>query len=155
MTDKTKISPAMTEALAMAAHHMRTEHVLFRDIPFETLSLDWGQVAFSMTPPASFADDEQIHGGLYTILLDTILAVAAWTKMEAFQPLATINLKTDFFASVPPGTAIECRAACEGIVDEVAFCHGSALGPDGTTLAQAAGTFMVGTASASNQGSRL
>ncbi|MEM6649708.1 MAG: PaaI family thioesterase [Pseudomonadota bacterium] len=134
---------------------MRSEHVLFKDIPFKNLSADRGNVAFAITLPTHFSDGEEIHGGLFTILLDTILAVAAWTKMDVFQPQATINLKTDFFASVPPGTTIECHATCEDIVDEVAFCRGRALCPDGKKLAHAAGTFMVGTSSSTPKGSRL
>lgn len=148
------ISPAIAQALTMAGNHLRNEHVLFRDIPMKPRSVGRGDVQIDITLPDTFDDGGKIFGGFYTILLDTILAVAAWTKMDVFEPLATINLKTDFFDSVPGGETIRCHAQCEGITDEVAFCHGRAITLEGHILAHAAGTFMVGT-SKSVEGSRL
>ncbi|MEM9234485.1 MAG: PaaI family thioesterase, partial [Pseudomonadota bacterium] len=114
-----------------------------------------GMIEFEVTVPGIFSDGDEIHGGLFTILLDTILATAAWSRMDTFQPLATINLKTDFFIDAKSGDVMLFRATCQSIEDDVAFCQGMAFGPDGKPVAQADGTFMVGTTSPAVKGSRL
>lgn len=148
------LSPAIAQALAAAEDYMRNEHALYRNLPMETTSVGRGEIEVSVTIPEAFADGPSLHGGIFTTLLDTILAVSAWTQMEQFEPLATINLKTDFFHPAPPGVVVTCTAQCEGILEEVAVCHGRAILPSGQTIAHAAGTFMVGTTMAT-KGSRL
>lgn len=155
MSDFSELSPAIVKALSFAGNFLKNEHALFRKIPFKPKSVGRGEASVLITLPAEFADGDEVHGGVYTILLDSLLAVSAWTRMETFEPMVTINLKTDFYQSVPPGTEIECRAHCEGIQDQVAVCHGHAMTLGGDVLAHAAGTFLVGGATAPGKGSRL
>ncbi|WOI54646.1 PaaI family thioesterase [Parvularcula sp. LCG005] len=152
--DKTTIAPAIAQALAFAEKHMQSEHKLFRDIPMRTTSVGVGSVAVEITLPAAFADDDETFGGLYTILLDTILAVGAWTRMDAFAPLSTINLKTDFFSPATTGNVVLCEAECDGIIDNVAVCSGR-MTRDGQLAAKAQGTFLVSRPDGSATGSRL
>ncbi len=143
MSGPEDLSPAVRQALTYAETHMKTQHVLFRDIPFRTKNVGRGEATIKVTLPATFADGDEIHGGFYTIMLDTLLGVSAWSMMEVFQPIVTINLKTDFYRSAPPKTDILFTAHCEGIVDDVAVCHGRATTEQGDLLAHAAGTFLV------------
>ncbi|MEM9422461.1 MAG: PaaI family thioesterase [Pseudomonadota bacterium] len=155
MSTPEDLSPAIRDALTFAETHLRTQHALFREIPFRTKKVERGEATIEVTLPKAFADGEAIHGGLYTILLDTLLGIAAWSRMEEFLPIVTINLKTDFYGEAPPEATIRCTAHCEGIVDDVAICHGRATTLDGKLLAHAAGTFLVSRGRVGEKESRL
>ena len=47
--------------------------------------------------------DGKIHGGLYTIIIDSIFGLAVFTALEAVKPIATINLRTDYLGEALPG----------------------------------------------------
>lgn len=157
MNDIGDVSEATLKALEAFLKHARTQHKLMRDIPVKPMTLGRGYVEMAVTMPEPFTDGEVIHGGLYSILLDTILAVAAWSKLDTFQPLATINLKTDFFTAAKAGEVLSFTATCRSVVNDVAFCQGSVTAASGDPVAQADGTFMVGTSAAAPtaKGSRL
>lgn len=154
MNESDSISEATRRAIEAIGLHAQTQHELMKTIPMKPISMGRGHVSFEVTMPDLFSDGKTIHGGLFTILLDTILASAAWTRMDEFMPLATINLKTDYFSDTRPGDKITLEANCQSIANEVAFCQGTAFSDNGEPVAQADGTFMVGTVSAT-KGSRL
>lgn len=147
MSSGDELAPGVAQALAFVGQQARREHALFRELPIKTEDIGRGRIRVAITLPPQFADGDVIHGGLYTILLDTLLAVAGWTQMDEFLPQATISLHTDFFSDAAPGETVICEASCAGIVNDVAFCKGAASRRDGTLLVQAAGTFLVGTTS--------
>lgn len=155
MATDSDLTEATRKALEAFHHHAQTQHELFKTIPMKPTMVGRGHVEFEGKLPGHFADGEHMHGGFFTILLDTVLAVAAWSRMEVFQPMATINLKTDFFTDVAPLSDMKIKATCPSIADDVAFCQGTIFTGDGTPIAQADGTFMVGTTSPSVKGSRL
>ena len=146
-----EIAPAIAEMFSAMGRHMQTEHPLFGKLAVKPVRFGRGDVAVKLTAEETFADGEAIHSGLYTILLDTLLGMPAWSTMEQFEPIATINLKTDVMGQAAPGARILCEAECSGIVDDVAVCHGRAS-MGGTLIAKAAGTFLVGTRSAQVSG---
>ena len=161
MNDETKLSlgediPSfLMPMLEAAREQIEREHGIFSKLHLRATRIARGEASFNLTPDEDFADGEIIHGGVFTILLDTILAYTVWTRLDKFKPIATINLKTDYLSSVTPGTRIICDAICEGIEDDVAYCSGKATCKDtGRLIATAAGTFMVGTKGKSS-GSRL
>lgn len=122
------------------------EHRLFSRLNLRATRIARGEAAFTLSVPGQFSEGAAIHGGVFTILLDTILAYTVWTRMEKFEPIATINLKTDYLGHALPDEKIVCTAWCEGITDDVAFCTGKAAhAGTGETIAMAEGTFMVGT----------
>ncbi|NHK27423.1 PaaI family thioesterase [Parvularcula flava] len=132
---------------------IQNEHNLFARLKtFRPTRIMRGQADFSITVPADFSEgasasgERVIHGGIFTILLDTILAYTVWTRLDQFMPIATINLKTDYLGHAEPEQAIKVMAHCEGIADDVAFCSGKAVCAEtGDVIALAEGTFMVGT----------
>jgi len=142
------------EFLPADAPNILSERDIFRDVTFHPKPVAPGRANLRTCLPAHFLDGEALHGGIYTILLDTVLAIAVWTRLDQFQPLVTINLKTDFFRSVPAGTDLSLNASCEDIVDDVAVTRSEVRDPDGRVLASAAGSFLVGGASP-DRGSRL
>lgn len=149
------ITDATRKALEAFHTHAQTQHELLKTIPMTPKSVGRGHISFEVTMPELYTDGGVIHGGLFTILLDTILAASAWTLMDEFQPLATINLKSDYFIDVHPGDVIRFKAVCQSIADSVAFCQGTAYNRDREPVAQADGTFMVGTGSQKTAESRL
>lgn len=142
------LAPNIAQAFQGIQAAFTQEHPLFTEMAPKPMKVGRGEIAISVTPTDRFLDGERIHSGLMTILLDTVMGMVAWTEMEEFQPLATINLQTDTYCHAVPGKSIVTEAICEGIMDSVAICRGKASSEDGTLLATAAGTFMVGTRSA-------
>ena len=126
----------------------RNEHPLFGKLQPRPLSASRGKLVVEVTPTQDFRHNGTIHPGLMTIFLDTLLGAAVWSMLDSFTPIATINLQTDTQNHTLPDRVISCEAICEGICDDVAISRGTATSEDGTLLATAAGTFMVGTRSA-------
>ncbi|MGV6801771.1 MAG: PaaI family thioesterase [bacterium] len=125
---------------------IENQHPLFGKVDLDVTSVGRGTMSCTLTAIEAFSDGAVIHGGMFTILLDTILAYAVWTRMDNFKPIATINLKTDYLGHATPGDRIICNAHCQNIHDNVAFCTGNAVLADTKSpIANAAGTFMVGT----------
>jgi len=142
----------LAPSIAMAFEGIRAafakEHPLFSQLKPKALRVGRGDLAIQLTPTETFLDGDRVHSGLMTVLLDTIMGMATWSDLETFEPLATINLQTDTYCQAEPGKNIICEAICEGIMDDVSIVRGKATSEDGTLLATAAGTFMVGTRSA-------
>lgn len=145
------LMPMMEAARQM----IEREHGMFAKVQLRATRIARGEASFNLTPTEEFTDGDFVHGGIFTILLDTILGYTVWTRLDQFTPIATINLKTDYLGSIEPGIRITCSAVCEVIEDDIAYCIGRATCRDsGKLLATAAGTFMVGT-KGNTSGSRL
>lgn len=141
------INPTIGAMLRSARDFLAHEHSLFRTLDLKPLLLGKGKATFSMALPAEFAGpDGAIHGGLYTIILDSVFGLAVFTALEEIKPIATINLRTDHVARAEPGARAICAADCEAIRGDVAFVSGRlTLETGGDLLATGAGTFMAGT----------
>ncbi|MEL7487416.1 MAG: PaaI family thioesterase, partial [Pseudomonadota bacterium] len=115
-----------------------------------------GETRFSLDLNPEFDDgDGKIHSGLMTIILDSIFGITVLTALEALQPIATINLRTDFLGDAGIGARAVCDAKCVAIRNDVATVRGALTREaDGALLASAAGAFMVGTRGAT-KASRL
>lgn len=149
MNDKpAPLAPGIAQAFQGIQAAFTNEHPLFTQMSPKPLRVGRGDMAIEVTPTETFLDDGEIHPGLMTILLDTVMGMVTWTELEIFQPLATINLQTDFYCNALPGKKVVIEAVCEGIRDDVSIVRGKATSEDGTLLATGAGTFMVGTRSA-------
>ena len=145
MTDKSDLPP-LIGMLEAARPMIEKEHPLFSSLGLKTTLIARGEVGFVLSVPEDFADGDHVHGGIFTILLDTILGYSVWSRMEEFAAIATINLKTDFFGTTEAGQRVHFKATCEGIRDDVAVCSARAeCETTGELIATGAGTFMVGT----------
>ena len=144
------ISEDFLNALNSTRKFIENEHKLFSQIGLQLTRLNVGEVEFSLTLSEKFCEAPDIEGkthlqgGIFTIVLDTILAYSVNARLGKLTPMATINLKTDHHALALPGEELRCTAKCVGIRDEVAFCNGSAVAVEGDRLiTAAAGTFML------------
>lgn len=140
------LSKDFLDTLEASRAFLEKEHHLIRKIGLKTRRLAKGEVVFEVSLSEDFADGDTLHGGIFTIILDTILAYSVYAELNAMTPMATINLKTDHFAEAAPGTNILCTAKCDGVKNDIAFCTGRAsIAASGELVASAAGTFMINT----------
>jgi len=142
------LAPGILSVFEGMRKTFKSEHPLFGRLNTRPVSASRGKLVVELTPSEDFLHDGAIHSGLMTILLDTIMGASVWSRLESFTPIATINLQTDTQNHAHLGKVITCEAICEDICDDVAIARGRATSEDGTLLATAAGTFIVGTRSA-------
>ncbi|MFN3959900.1 MAG: PaaI family thioesterase [Parvularculaceae bacterium] len=141
------INPTIGAMLRSARDFLAHEHSLFRTLALEPMLIGRGQATFALTlPPAFAAAGGFIHGGLCTIVLDSIFGLTVFTAMEDVKPIATINLRTDYVAKARPGARVRCAAQCDAIDNDIAYVSGRlALEEGGGLIATASGAFMIGT----------
>ena len=150
MTDRTSsgdINPAIGGMLRSARDFLAHEHSLFRSLGLKPILIGKGKATFSMDLPGAFSGaDGLVHGGLFTIIIDSIFGLTVFTALEEIKPIATINLRTDYVGSIAPGARAVCSAECEAIRGDVAYVSGRLTAEaNGALLATGAGAFMVGT----------
>lgn len=140
------INPTIAGMLKSARDFLAHEHSLFRTLRLEPVLIGRGQATFAMSLPTAFADaDGLIHGGLATIILDSIFGLTVFTAMDAVKPIATINLRTDYVARACVGARVRCAAHCDAIDDDIAYVSGRLTREDdGALIATASGAFMIG-----------
>lgn len=142
-----EINPTIGAMLRSARDFLAHEHSLFRTLGLQPVLIGRGQATFSLTLPEAFADESGfIHGGLCTIVLDSIFGLTVFTAMEEVKPIATINLRTDYVARARAGARVQCASQCDAVDHDVAFVSGRlALEEGGAIIATASGAFMIGT----------
>ncbi|MEO1242445.1 MAG: PaaI family thioesterase [Pseudomonadota bacterium] len=152
----TDINPAIGSMLKSARDWLTHEHSLFRSLNLEPTLIGKGRATFAVDLPAEFSNaDGLIHGGLMTIIMDSIFGLAVFTALEELKPIATINLRADYLADTQPGARVLCTSECIEIRGDVAYVLGDVkTQTDNTLLAIGSGTFMVGTRGPA-KGSRL
>ncbi len=152
----TEINPAIGAMLNTARDWLTHEHSLFRSLNLEPVLIGKGKATFEVDLPNDFASASgTVHGGLMTIIIDSIFGLAVFTALEELKPIATVNLRLDYISEADPGERAVCAATCMTINDEVAFVSGDLrTHHDSRLLASGAGAFMVGTRGLS-KGSRL
>lgn len=66
-------------------------------------------------------DTGVLAGGLVTTLLDHVGGLAVWTAMDAFQPVATLDLRVDYMRAAEPGRDLLAEAECYRLTHSIAF----------------------------------
>jgi len=150
------INPAIGAMLMSARDWLTHEHSLFRSLNLDPILLGKGQATFAVDLPASFANAQGvIHGGLMTIIMDSIFGLTVFTALEEMKPIATINLRSDYISDAKIGDRVLCAAKCVKVRNDVAYVSGEIKTHDTSSLlATGSGAFMVGTRSRT-KGSRL
>ena len=141
------LSPVIAGMLSSAREFLAHEHSLFRTLGLRPLLVGRGRTSFALDLPPEFADATgSIHGGLTTIVLDSIMGLTVYTSLDELTPIATVNLRIDRFGRTPPGRRAVCACETVAIVDEVAHVSGRMFEEaGGALLASGTGAFMVGT----------
>ena len=85
-----------------------------------------------------------IASGPIISLMDMATSLAVWTKLGAFRPQATLDLRVDYLRPAAPGRTVIGRGTCFAAKRSVAFVSGIAHeGDQDDPIASVTGTFMV------------
>lgn len=71
-------------------------------------------------------DTQVIAGGAVTTLLDHVCGQAVWAALEAFSPIATLDLRIDYMRPARPRAGLLGHAHCYRLTRSVAFVRASA-----------------------------
>jgi uncharacterized protein (TIGR00369 family) len=87
-----------------------------------------------------------LHGGAITSLLDACCGASVFLKMQAPEPIATLDLRIDYIKPATPHREVLARAECFKLGKNVAFVRAVAYHDDpNDPIASAAATFMLTT----------
>ena len=75
-------------------------------------------------------DTGVLAGGLGTTLLDHVGGLAVWVAMDAFKPIATLDLRVDYMRAAQPGRDLLAQARCFRLTPTIAFVRGWAFEDD-------------------------
>jgi uncharacterized protein (TIGR00369 family) len=101
-------------------------------------------------------DSGVLAGGVVTALLDHTCGMAVWAKMEAYTPIATLDLRIDYMRASTPGQDLFAEAECFRIGRSVAFVRAWAYDQDASDpVAAAQGSFMLNSDGDRRQGATL
>lgn len=140
------INPAVGAMLQSARDWLLHEHSLFKTLDLKPTLIGRNKATFSVYLPDDFQNAAGgIHGGLFTIIMDSIFGLAAFTALDELKPVATINLRTDYVGEAAPGGRVSCAAECRKLKGDVAYVSGDLTDEEsGALIATGAGAFIVG-----------
>ncbi len=67
-----------------------------------------------------------LAGGVVSSLLDHACGLAVWSALDAFQPIATLDMRIDYLRAAEPGKEVLARAAVFHLTRSIAFVRGVA-----------------------------
>ena len=71
-----------------------------------------------------------LAGGLVTALLDHVGGLAVWIAMDAFRPIATLDLRVDYMRAAEPGRDLLAQARCYRLTPSIGFVRAWAFEDD-------------------------
>ena len=102
------------------------------------LALPWREELVGLT------DSGILASGAIVSLLDTCGGASVWQALARFQPIATIDLRLDYFRPALKGETVVARCRCDKLTRQLAFVSGTAhTGNPARPVARATGTFML------------
>lgn len=89
-------------------------------------------------------DTGVLAGGLVTTLLDHVGGLAVWIAMDAFRPIATLDLRVDYMRAAEPGRDLLAQAKCYRLTPSIGFVRAWAFEDDPSDpVAAAQAAYMV------------
>lgn len=84
-----------------------------------------------------------LASGAIIALMDMTAGLSVWTRIKAFRPMVTLDLRIDYLRASAPGADIIGHVTCTRVAREVAFIRGAAHDGDADDpVAHVAGSFM-------------
>lgn len=112
-------------------------------LDYVILSAEKGRVEMALTLSEQFTQGNGvIQGGAATMALDTGLAYAALSSLEAGQTVITVNMQTQFYRPVYPGRQ-RVRAWIDKPGRKLLFCIAELIDSDDRVLARAESPLLV------------
>lgn len=132
--------PARFFALARTVGHGRALGLEYR-----AHGADWVELALPWAPELVSIEDQGIMAtGAIVSLVDTCSGTAIWTRMGAFRPVVTLDLRLDYLRPAARHETVIARCECYKLTRQVAFVRGVAHGGDPERpIAHSAATFMT------------
>ncbi len=132
---------------------------LFNGFVPHNRALGLTMVAASFTPPVvtlrlpwsaqlvGNPETQVLHGGAITTLLDACCGASVYFRLKAPLPIATLDLRVDFFGKAPARRDVYARAQCHHVTRTVGFVRATAWaeGEEAAPFAAATATFALGT----------
>jgi uncharacterized protein (TIGR00369 family) len=116
---------------------------LSRLLDYVILSAEKGRVEMALTLSEQFTQGNGvIQGGAATMALDTGLAYAALSSLEAGQTVITVNMQTQFYRPVYPGRQ-RVRAWIDKPGRNLLFCIAELIDDEDRVLARAESPLLV------------
>lgn len=105
---------------------------------------DWVELALPWRAELVGMPETQIlASGPIVSLMDMATSLAVWTKLGAFRPQATLDLRVDYLRPATPGRTVIGRGSCYRITRSIAFVRGIAHdGDPDDPVANVTGTFI-------------
>ncbi|MDO8416801.1 MAG: PaaI family thioesterase [Agitococcus sp.] len=122
-------------------------HPLFSLCAIHVKAVKDGHGEMSMPFSDALADHRgALHRGMMVTLLDTCCGLSIFSALKSMEPIATIDLRVDYLAEIPPATGLTAVVDYVGRTDTSAFITGQAFA-DGHAkpIATVAGLFAIGT----------
>lgn len=121
-------------------------------VPFTSaVGVRWGGVrdgTAEMRLPFSSAVQDAATGGVderaLVAMLDHVSSAGVFAQMREAVPIATLDLRVAFQRPAPPGADVIFTARATHLAETVAFVNAAAHAGDGTALATASATFILG-----------
>mgnify|MGYP004417286589 CR=1 FL=1 len=76
------------------------------------------------------AETGVLAGGLVTTMLDHVGGLAVWTALDAFRPLATLDLRVDYMRAAEPRRDLCAEAECFRLTHSIGFVRAWAFEDD-------------------------
>jgi uncharacterized protein (TIGR00369 family) len=145
----------MTDDAARRARKLSLARAFSQSVPhnealgIRVLELTEAEAVFELPYDAKLVgnpDTGTLHGGAITALLDAASGIAVFCSLDAWVPIATLDLRIDYLKPATPHQSVICRATCYKLTHTVAFTRAVAYqdNPD-DAIAHAVGTFMLST----------
>lgn len=111
---------------------------------FRAIEVESGRVVFTGTPRAESLNlIGTIHGGWSAAILDTAMALAALSTLDARHDFTTLDLKLNFLRPIAPGTEVRAEGRVVHGGRRVALCEGSIVDRAGKLLVHGTSSCLV------------
>lgn len=123
------MSEAHLEALRALGPQIVEGSPQARALRLECVRIDPGVAVMRLPWRADLVGDpetEVIAGGAVTTLLDHVCGQSVWAALEAFSPIATLDLRIDYMRAARPREGLLGYAHCYRLTRSIAFVRASA-----------------------------
>jgi len=84
-----------------------------------------------------------LHGGVITVLADTVSGMAVYGAVQKMISIATLDLRIDYLKPATPQRTLLARAECYKATRSIAFTRGTVYHDPADPIASVVGTFML------------
>jgi len=111
---------------------------------FRAVEVEPGRIVFAGRPQASALNlIGTIHGGWTAAILDTAMALAALSTLDARHDFTTLDLKLNFLRPIAPGAEVRAEGQVVHGGRRVALCDGRIVDSAGKLLAHGTSSCLI------------